>query len=64
MTAVVIIAVIVAMIESSTRPDMVAAAPTAVVIAVGFVVVAGVSDADISLDTDARHGARIQTGEG
>jgi hypothetical protein len=43
---------------------MIAAAPTAVVVAVGFVVVAGVSDADISLDTDARHGARIQTGEG
>lgn len=63
MTAVVIIAVIVTMIESSTRPDMIAAAPATVVIAVGFVVVADISDANISLDTDARHGARIQTGE-
>ena len=63
MTGVVIIAVIVPMIETSTRPYIITAAPAAVVIAVRFVVAAGVSDADISLDTDARHGARIQTGE-
>jgi hypothetical protein len=58
-------AVIIAMTVPAAGTDTVAAAPTAVLIAIGLVIVAGVTAviADVALNTHSGDGARVQTGQ-
>jgi hypothetical protein len=58
-----IIAMIVPMIEASTRAHVIAAAPATILVAVRFVVIAGITDTHITFHADAGHGARIKSGQ-